>query len=91
VAFSTFIVAALFSVSLQPPAGHAGGHGDIGSTSMRGSGVILDTAPERDQATQDGTNAHGERLICRRIESSTNRTGSRRVCLSAREWRARQN
>lgn len=89
-AISTFFAVALLSLSMQPPAGHAGGHGALDSSTLRGSGVILQQLPEdRQNLPQTRTNANGERLVCRQIDSSTGRTGSRRVCLTAAEWRAR--
>lgn len=42
-------------------------------------------------ATEGGRNANGERLICRRVEAgSSSRMATRRVCLTASEWRERQ-
>ena len=44
--------------------------------------------PQLESAAE--TSANGERLICRRIASGTaSRMGSRRVCRTAAEWRAR--
>ena len=86
----TIFVAATLSAA-QAPAGHTGGHG-AESTTIRGSGAGLQNLPEQNQnLPQTRTNANGERLICRRIEATASRTGSRRVCLTAREWREHQN
>lgn len=38
-------------------------------------------------SAEPGTNGNGERRICRRIDDTTSRMGSRRVCKTAREWR----
>lgn len=38
-------------------------------------------------SSEAGTNANGERRICRRIESTGSRTAARRVCMTAPEWR----
>lgn len=58
-----------------------------------GNGAAIETgqgnAPEG--LSQGGTNENGERLICRRVEAgSASRMATRRVCLTAREWRERQ-
>ena len=59
------------------------------SSTITGSGAMLNTLPEnRTNLPQTRTNANGERLICRQIDSTAGRTGSRRVCLTAAEWRA---
>lgn len=60
----------------------------IAQTSGSNSGVAVRSSTEAPQGSSEGgTNADGERRICRRIESSANRSGSRRVCLTQREWR----
>ncbi len=33
-----------------------------------------------------GTNANGERLICRRLEDTGTRMAAHRVCMTQREW-----
>lgn len=38
-------------------------------------------------SSEAGANENGERRICRRIDDTTSRMGSRRVCKTAREWR----
>ena len=85
---ATFIVAALMAT--QQPAGHTGGHGVLDSSSVRGSGATLAGTPEPDQELpQTRTGPNGERLICRRMESSVSRSSARRLCLTREEWRAR--
>ena len=52
------------------------------------SGVAVRSSNDGPQGSSEaGTNENGERRICRRIESSANRSSSRRVCMTQREWR----
>ena len=56
---------------------------------MQGSGAAL-TSPKGDEPEGPqtaGVNEDGERRICRRLESTGSRNASRRLCLTAREWR----
>ena len=56
---------------------------------MRGSGATL-TAPKGDEpegSQSEGVNEDGERRICRRLQETSSRNASRRVCMTAREWR----
>lgn len=86
---AAIIVAA--ALAAQAPAGGTGGHG-TDSTTLRGSGMAIQGGWEQEQTLpQTRTNANGERLVCRRIEAAVGRAGSRRVCLTAREWRERSN
>ena len=60
---------------------------------MSGSGAALEggsgDAPEG--SSTSGVNDDGERRICRRVETDTSsRMTTRRVCLTAREWRQQQ-
>ena len=60
---------------------------------MSGSGAVLEggsnDVPEN--ASAGGENEDGERRICRRVEGDSHtRMSTRRVCLTAREWREQQ-
>jgi len=59
---------------------------------MRGSGAVLDSGPEAPhEASQGGETEEGERRICRRVETdSASRMATRRLCLTARDWREHQ-
>ncbi|MFN3726978.1 MAG: hypothetical protein ACK4SZ_11810 [Allosphingosinicella sp.] len=59
----------------------------IGQSSTTGGASVRSSNEGPQGPSEAGTNANGERRICRRIESSANRTSARRVCLTAREWR----
>ena len=63
-----------------------------GSGSVSGSASELATQSDTPESTgQAGTNAAGERRICRRLDTdSSTRRGSRRVCRTAQEWREAQ-
>ena len=61
---------------------------------MAGSGAALTNAPTTEQEQSSGTagrDENGERRICRRIDNSQSRMNRRQVCLTAREWRERQD
>ena len=66
----------------------------IGSTTASDSGTIVhsraDAETEAPAATPEDSN---ERRICRREETTSTRVRSRRLCLTARQWRehARRN
>lgn len=51
-------------------------------TAARSSGSTPESSP------QTGASAAGERRICRQVESTASRMPSRRVCMTAPEWRA---
>lgn len=60
---------------------------------MAGSGAVLEggTGDAPEGAAESGSNEDGERRICRRVETDTSsRMTTRRVCLTAREWRQQQ-
>ena len=79
---------ALASVALVASPAFAQG----GSGSVSGSAGELATQGETPESTgQAGTNADGERRICRRVETgSQSRMTYRRVCRTAEEWRNSQ-
>ena len=56
---------------------------------MQGSGATLASPRgEESQGSQTGgVDANGERRICRRLADTASRMSSRRVCMTAREWR----
>ena len=63
---------------------------------MAGSGAALTEAPATEQEQEQGASAagrddNGDRRICRRIENTQSRMNRRQLCLTAREWRERQN
>ncbi len=61
---------------------------------MAGSAAALTNAPTAEQEQSSGTagrDENGERRICRRIDNSQSRMNRRQVCLTAREWRERQD
>jgi len=76
-----FAVVALSALLVASPA-LAQGQSNSGGASVRSS----NDGPQG--ASEGGVNENGERRICRRIESSANRTSARRVCKTAAEWRA---
>lgn len=39
-------------------------------------------------SSEAGTNANGERRVCRRVPTTENRVGARRVCMTPAEWKA---
>ena len=60
---------------------------------MAGSGAVLEdnSGDVAEGSSASGENENGERRICRRVETDTSsRMTTRRVCLTAREWRQRQ-
>jgi len=59
---------------------------------MGGSGAQLEVgAGELPEQAEDQDGEDGERRICRRLETdSVSRMASRRVCLTARQWREHQ-
>lgn len=64
------------------------------SNAATGSGTA--PAAQNDQSggnANSNQNANGERLICRRVEAggAVGRMESRRVCLTAAQWRQSQN
>jgi len=76
-----FAVVALSALLVASPALALGQSGGTGAASVR-------TTNEGPQGPSEaGTGDNGERRICRRIDSTANRTSARRVCLTAREWR----
>jgi hypothetical protein len=80
------------AVAIAMIAGSTAAYGQVGT--MQGSGAALTEAAtlEQEQAPATaGRDENGERRICRRIESSTSRMNRRQICLTAREWRERQN
>jgi hypothetical protein len=55
-----------------------------------GSGGQLSTGPNEGPqgSSEAGVDANGDRRICRRVENgSSSRMTTRRVCMTAREWR----
>ena len=57
---------------------------------MSGSGAVLEggSGDLPDGESTSGQNEDGERRICRRVETdSQSRLSTRRLCLTAREWR----
>lgn len=61
---------------------------------MQGSGAVLTDAPTTEQEAAPSTagrDEKSERLICRRLDNTTSRMNRRQVCLTAREWRERQD
>jgi len=81
-----------FVMALAMLAGSTAAFGQQGT--MQGSGAALtETATlEQEQAPASaGRTETGERRICRRIENTQSRMNRRQVCLTAREWRERQN
>lgn len=52
-----------------------------------GGASVVSTSQGPQGPSEAGVDENGERRICRRIESSANRTSARRVCLTPREWR----
>ena len=62
-----------------------------GASGSNGSNIETGQQNLPEGASEGGRNANGERLICRRVEAgSSSRMSTRRVCLTAREWRERQ-
>jgi hypothetical protein len=62
-----------------------------GASGSNGSTIETGQQNLPEGASEGGRNANGERLICRRVEAgSSSRMSTRRVCLTAREWRERQ-
>ena len=62
-----------------------------GASGSNGSNIETGQQNLPEGATEGGRNSNGERLICRRVEAgSSSRMATRRVCLTAREWRQRQ-
>jgi hypothetical protein len=60
----------------------------LAQPSSGNNGVAVRSSNEAPQGSSEpGTNESGERRICRRVESTANRSSSRRVCLTQREWR----
>lgn len=59
---------------------------------MSGSGAILDSGPDTlPEGSEDSESDDGERRICRRVETdSASRMATRRLCLTARQWREHQ-
>lgn len=59
---------------------------------MSGSGAILDSGPGTlPEGSEDSESDDGERRICRRVETdSASRMATRRLCLTARQWREHQ-
>ena len=56
---------------------------------MQGSGATLSSprAEQPEGSQTGGVDANGERRICRRLADTASRMSSRRVCMTAREWR----
>jgi hypothetical protein len=53
-----------------------------------GGAVASGQADVPQSSGEPGTNANGERRICRRIEvESSSRMSLRRVCMTSREWK----
>ncbi len=56
--------------------------------SASGASVATGQANLPEVSSEAGTTADGQRKVCRRIETdSTSRMATRRVCLTASEWR----
>ena len=55
------------------------------------SGTANGTGPEQQTGmapdNASSSEAEGERRICRRVSASESRMSSRRMCMTAREWR----
>ena len=59
---------------------------------MSGSGALLDSGSDgQPESAEDSESEDGERRICRRVETdSASRMATRRLCLTARQWRDHQ-
>lgn len=57
------------------------------SQANTGGASVRSTNAGPQGSSEPGVNENGERRICRRVESSANRTSARRVCMTAAEWR----
>lgn len=60
---------------------------------MSGSGALLGSGSDASSegSSQSGETEDGERRICRRVATdSASRMATRRLCLTAREWREHQ-
>ena len=79
-------------LALAMIAGSSAAYGQQGT--MVGSGAALTEAPATEQEqgpSAGGRDENGDRRICRRIENTQSRMNRRQLCLTAREWRERQN
>jgi len=66
----------------------------LGQDRMQGSGAALTETATLEQRQTPATterNENGERRICRRVDNSQSRMNRQQVCLTAREWRERQD
>lgn len=70
----------LSALIVAAPAFAQGGATPGGSLSSQARNV-----PEG--SSEPGVDENGERRICRRIDDTSSRMASRRVCKTAREWR----
>lgn len=62
-----------------------------GAAGSNGSNIETGQNNVPEGPSEAGRSETGERRICRRVETgSSSRMSSRRVCLTAREWRERQ-
>lgn len=80
---------ALLSVMLLASPVFAQSSGSV----MAGSGAVLEgsSSDAPDGSAEGGESDDGERRVCRRVETDTSsRMTTRRVCLTAREWRQQQ-
>lgn len=59
----------------------------LNPSASTGGASVISTKEGPQGPSEAGVDENGERRICRRIESSANRTSARRVCLTEREWR----
>ena len=76
-----FAIVGLSALLVASPALALGQSGAVGGSSVRST----NEGPQG--PSEAGAGENGERRICRRIDSTANRTSARRVCLTAREWR----
>ncbi len=76
---------ALFSIALLASPAFA----QTSDGAMSGSAAVLQggAADLPEGASASGQSEDSERRICRRIDATSTRMPSRRLCLTAREWR----
>ena len=75
-----FAFVAVSALVLAAPA-HA-----LAQSTTTGGASVRSSSEGPQGSSEAGVSANGERRICRRIDSSANRTSARRVCLTQREW-----
>lgn len=74
-----FLVATIAAALMAAPA--------FPEPSGTANGTGPETQPNMASDNASSSEAEGERRICRRVSSTETRMSSRRMCMTAREWR----